>query len=391
MSKRTWLGLLTARYGSYLFLFASHAIGRQRLPTDRLVLLAVLLLGLAGIASVIRRVRSRPLTGALVAAELAVTFAAASVIPEGAFFLLYFIALVDVFFAFSTGQAMAIAAFAYMLLGINVASIWRVWSAGYVQTMGSILLGFIFTGAAVHFAIEQRKAREQAERVLKELETAHARLQAYAVEVETLSVARERQRLAQDVHDEVAHVLTGLLIQIQAIRRLMRTEPAAAAARLAIIEEAARRGLDEVRRAVRAMRPEHLEGVSGIEAMRRLCEQYGERTGIRVNLLTDLQVQVTRAQEVLIYRTLQECLTNAARHGRASTVWAQLSRAGDRTELRVKDDGVGAESVRPGMGIGGMQERAQAAGGRFHVSTAPHAGFEAVLELPYASAPAPVG
>lgn len=390
MSKRIWFGLFTARYGSYLFLFLSHAVGPQRFPSDRLALLAVLLLGLAGIASVIRRLQSRRRM-ALIGVELALTFAAASVLREGAFFLLYFIVVVDVFFAFSTGQAIAISAFAYLLVGINFAAFQRPWNQTYIQTMGSILLGFIFTAAAVHFAVEQRRARERAEHLLKELEAAHARLQAYAVEVETLSVARERQRLAQDVHDEVAHVLTGLLIQIQAIRRLMGTEPTAAAARLATIEEAARRGLDEVRRAVRAMRPEYLDGVSGIEAMRRLCEQYGERTGIRVNLLTDPQVQVTPAQEVLIYRTLQECLTNAARHGRASTVWAQLSRAGDRTELRVKDDGVGAENVRPGMGIGGMQERAQAAGGRFHVSTAPDAGFEAVLELPHANARAPVG
>jgi signal transduction histidine kinase len=391
MSKRTWFGLLTARYGSYLFLFLSHAVGRQRLPSDRLALLAVLLLGLVGIASLIRRLQSRRQIAALIAVELGVTFAAASVVGEGAFFLLYFIALVDVFFTFPPGQAIAIAAGAYALLGINFAAIWRPWSQAYVQTMGSILLGFIFTGAAVHFAVEQRRARERAEHLLKELEAAHARLQAYAVEVETLSVARERQRLAQDVHDEIAHVLTGLLVQIQAIRRLMRTEPAAAAARLATIEEAARRGLDEVRRAVRAMRPEHLEGVGGIEAMRRLCGQYGERTGIRVNFLTDPQAQVTPAQEVLLYRTLQECLTNAARHGRASTVWAQLTDAGGRIELRVKDDGVGAESVRPGMGIGGMQERAQEAGGRFHMSTAPDAGFEAVLELPHANARAPVG
>ena len=81
--------------------------------------------------------------------------------------------------------------------------------------------------------------------------------------------------------------------------------------------------------------------------MRRLCEQYGERTGIRVTFVTDAQVQLSPVQEVLFYRTLQECLTNAARHGRASTVWARLTGAGDRTELRVKDDGIGAADAGP--------------------------------------------
>jgi len=389
MSQRARMGLLVARYGSYLLLLISHAVGTQRLAPDRLALLAILLIGLAGISSLIRRARLRPQIGALIALELALTFAVGAINSQGAFFLLYFIAVVDVFLYFPTWPAIAGAAVACALLGINFAAVMRPWSQGYLETMGSLALGFVFTGAAVHLAVEQRKAREQAEQVLQQLAAAHARLQAYALEIETLSVARERQRIAQDVHDEVAHVLTGLLVQIQAIRRLMRTEPAAAAVRLATIEDAARRGLDEVRRAVRAMRPEHLDAVGGIEAMRRLCEQYGERTGIRVTFVTDAQVQLSPVQEVLFYRTLQECLTNAARHGRASTVWAHLTGAGDRTELRVKDDGIGAADVRPGMGIGGMQERAGAAGGRFSVSTAPNAGFEAVLELP-AAAPAPL-
>lgn len=82
---------------------------------------------------------------------------------------------------------------------------------------------------------------------------------------------------------------------------------------------------------------------------------------------------------------------NAARHGRASTVWAQLSTKDDRIELRVRDDGVGGQDVRPGMGMGGMQERAQAAGGQFRYSTAPNAGFETVLELPHAGVQAAAG
>jgi signal transduction histidine kinase len=391
MSREARFGLLVARYGSYLFLFMSHAVGRRRLPMDRLELLAVLLLGLVGLAALVRRPLTRPQKVGLIAVELALTFAAGFLIPESAFFLLYFIALVDIFFCFPLGQAIAVMTLAYALLGINIASVWAPWSAAYIQTMGSILLGFIFTAAAVHFAVEQRKAREQAEHLLKELGAAHAQLQAYAVEVETLSVARERQRLAREVHDAVAHVLTGLLVQTQAIRKLLRTEPAAAAARLVTIEDAARRGLDEVRRAVRAMRPEHLEGVGGVEAMQRLCEQFAERTGMRVSFLTDTNRPLAPAQDVLLYRTLQECLTNAARHGRASTVWAQLSTKDDRIELRVRDDGVGGQDVRPGMGMGGMQERAQAAGGQFRYATAPNAGFETVLELPYAGVQAAAG
>jgi len=152
------------------------------------------------------------------------------------------------------------------------------------------------------------------------------------------------------------------------------------------VEEAARHGLDEVRRAVRAMRPEYLEAIGGVDAMRRLCDQFAERTGIRVNFLADANLRITPAHEVLLYRTLQECLTNAARHGRASAIWASLNAHDGRIELRIRDDGVGAAAVRPGLGLGGMQERAQAAQGRFSYRTAPEEGFEAVLMLPEGAA-----
>lgn len=391
MSRQTRLALDIVRYGIYLFVFVSQAFGPAPLPPERLLLLGGLLVALSFAGYLLtNRDLSRGPALLLYAATTGLAFAIGVVAPQSSFFLLYFVLLGQAFFCFPPRLAAALSLASYLALGINFALI-GVPTPRLIEIMGSILFGYLFIGTTVLLAIEQRKAREEAERLLRELEDAHRRLQAYAVEVETLSVARERQRLSQDVHDSVAHVLTGLLVQLQAARKTLQADTASAAARLVTIEEAARRGLDEVRRAVRAMRPEHLEGLGGIEAMKRLCAQFAERTGIRVNLTTDPDLALGPVHEVLFYRTLQECLTNAARHGRASTVWAALEVQNGGIRLRVHDDGVGATVMEPGTGIGGMQERAQAAGGRFSYRNAPEGGFEVFLELPQAGLAARAG
>lgn len=386
MSRHAAIGLTFARYGLYVFLFVTQIVSPPPLSPGRLGAVAGLLLALSALGYILTEHRASPrMRLFLVGLEVCLIFAIGVIVGRGVLpTIIYFVAVADAFFFLPPPRAYAITVLAYGLLGVSVAVIepedFRL--NEYVVSMLSLLAGFVFVASSVRLAVEQMAARQKTEHLLAQLETAHAKLQAYAVEVETLSVARERQRLAQEVHDSVAHVLTGLLMQLQAIRRLLQADPGRAAARLSAMEEAARRGLDDVRRAVRAMRPEHLEAVGGVEAMRRLCDQFAEHTGIRVNFVTKEDPRLTPAQEVLLYRTLQECLTNAARHGRASTIWARLRAEESGAELRVRDDGVGAGQVQPGMGIGGMRERARAAGGQFSYITTPGKGFEAVLELP---------
>ena len=388
MSKPVHGGLTLARYGMYLLLFLSYALGQGALPGDRLIALAGLFALLAAVGYVLtEHVDSRRLAAVLMGVELVLMFGIGLVARGGWFSILYFVVVGEAFFFLTAAQSYAVSLVALGVLGVNLYVTTTPFRSGdFLVTMLVMVAGSAFFAAASRLAVEQSEERQRTEGLLKELEAAHGRLQAYALEVETLSVARERQRLAQDVHDAVAHTLTGLLMQLQAIRRLLPADVGAAAARLAIVEEAARHGLDEVRRAVRAMRPEHLEAIGGVDAMRRLCDQFAERTGIRANFLADANLRITPAHEVLLYRTLQECLTNAARHGRASAIWASLSAHDGRIELRIRDDGVGAAAVRPGLGLGGMQERAQAAQGRFSYRTAPEEGFEAVLMLPEGAA-----
>ncbi len=387
MSKRLTLALDIARYGLYLLLFISVATGWSALPAGRLFLLAVLLLTLTILGYLCtERARSERARLGLLAGELVVLVAIGLTVRYSWFPILYLVFVAEALFSLPRKRALPVILTAYGVLGVTLYFLEAPVRPGdFVVTMAVWLAGFAFVAASSLLALEQETTRERSDQLARELRAAHEQLDAYAGEVERLSATRDHQRLAQEVHDSVAQVLTGLLVQLQALRQLLQTDPTTAAARLTSMEEAARHGLDEVRRAVRAMRPEQLAGVEGVEAMRQLCHQFSRRTRIRVFFTTEGSTfQLPPAREALVYRALQECLTNAARHGRASAVWAHLQAGEGRIELRVRDDGVGAARVTAGMGIGGMQERAQAAGGRFSYRTRPGQGFETVLELPLA-------
>ncbi len=381
MSPQVRIGLAIARYGLFLFVFLTQALEPPRLSGPRLIALAVLYLALATIGYLFTQGRAR--LWVLVALEVVLVSAIGLLAPRGSFWLSYFVVVADAGFALGRPRALyASAVGIYLLLALNAYLAWGPVDREFIEGLFALLFGFVFITSATRLALEQMAARQLSERLLQQLGEAHEKLQASAAEVETLSVARERQRLAQEVHDSVAHTLTGLLVQLQAARRTLPTDPGAASARLAALEEVVRRGLEDVRRAVRAMRPEYLETVGGLEAMRRLCAQFAERTGIRVTFVADGVAALAPAQEVLLYRALQESLTNAARHGRASNVWASLRPLNGRIELRVRDDGTGAAEVAPGMGLSGMAERAEASGGRLLYHSAAGGGFESVMELP---------
>lgn len=381
MSPQVRVGLAIARYGLFLFVFLTQLLEAPPLSGLRLTALAALYLALVATGYLFTRGRAR--AAVLVALEVALIFAIGLLAPRGSFWLSYFVIVVDAGFALERpARVYASTVGIYALLAVNAYLAWGPFDREVVESLLALLFGFVFATTATRLALEQMAARRQSDHLLRQLGEAHDRLQAYAAEVETLSVARERQRVAQEVHDSVAHVLTGLLVQLQATRKTLAADPRGASARLASLEDVVRRGLDEVRRAVRAMRPEHLETVGGLEAMRRLCEQFADRTAIRVTFVVDGAPALTPAQEVLIYRTLQECLTNAARHGRASNVWATLRERDGRVELHVHDDGFGAQEVQPGMGLGGMQERARNAGGSLSYGQPAQGGFEVVLALP---------
>lgn len=223
-------------------------------------------------------------------------------------------------------------------------------------------------GRLTALRLEERRAHEA---TVAELNEAQARLTRMATTARELAAAEEHRRLSEELHDTLGHALVGTLLQVQLAGRLVKTDADAAAQRLELVENSVRETLQQVREALR-------RGKRGIQALplhlalESLAAEFRALGGPEVNLrfrpdgesVSDLSPQVREA----LFRTVQEALTNAVRHGKARHVEIEAEASGPRVYLSIRDDGIGADSYVPGMGLLGMVSRIQAVGGtlRFH-------------------------
>lgn len=272
----------------------------------------------------------------------------------------------------------------------------RQWAPCFAALLGSLLLAFtaalpstdlnillmvmVAYGAALLFFgsvgvlmrnLQDQKARSEA--LLREvtesraaLERAHRQLQDSAARQQEMAVLEERQRLAREIHDSVAHGLTALVVQLQAARRLADRDPALSVATVARCEEMAREALQETRRAVRALHPSGLEQQADVAALERLARDYAAATGMHVTVTADEQARALapdagRLEQ--LYRIFQEALTNAHRHGEAQSVSAELTMTGTTLHLQIQNDGKPPETLDPGVGLKSMMERSRSLGG----------------------------
>ncbi|HET8626994.1 MAG TPA: histidine kinase [Thermomicrobiales bacterium] len=226
--------------------------------------------------------------------------------------------------------------------------------------------------------------------LILQLDDAQARLRAEMARTAELAAARERARIARDIHDVLAHSLTALSVQVQATRQIARTQPERVPAALDDIAAQVRESLAESRRAVSVLREAAAPAADGANLAARLratLARFGERVGLSGALEERGTTRALAAEqaEALEY-ALREALTNAHRHGAARQVRATLIWGERAVTLEVCDDGdPAAAPPSPGTGNGlrGMRERAAALGGDLAAGPRPGGGYRVALTLPY--------
>jgi signal transduction histidine kinase len=226
-------------------------------------------------------------------------------------------------------------------------------------------------------AIRLTEANQLAERLVAELEESR-------VAAARAAGLAERQRLAREMHDVLAHSLSGLLLQLEGARMLAAEDPSDPRLRQAIsrAQHLGRTGLDEARRAIGMLRDDELPGP---ERLPSLTAQFEQDRGIPCQLTISGQAYGLGSEARLaVYRVAQEALTNIARHAMPDRVELRLEYAPTLTRLTVEDFGAvgfGEPATVDGYGLTGMRERAELIGGT--LTTGPTAtGFRVELEVP---------
>jgi len=208
-------------------------------------------------------------------------------------------------------------------------------------------------------------------------------LEQYSNTIEELTLLRERARISRELHDSVGHALSTLSLQLQAIQTVAEKDPPKARNMLVELTQFTKNALENVRRAVKELRPIEFEAYEGIFAIEELVRNFRKLTGIDTRLLlSQNRFPMNSDQSHQLYQIVKESLSNSMRHGKARHITIALRFLENRLYSQIKDDGEGCAEITFGMGLKGMQERAASLGGELSVFSKPGKGFEIVVELP---------
>jgi two-component system, NarL family, sensor histidine kinase DevS len=194
----------------------------------------------------------------------------------------------------------------------------------------------------------------------------------------------ERRRLARELHDETGQALTSILLGLKSLEDL--DDVAALGQGVAALRERVVATLQDVRRLAVELRPAALDDFGLGAALERLTAGFAEQTGLKVELESRLQDdRLPEEVETVLYRIVQEALTNIAKHAQASRVSIVITQKPGAVGAVIEDDGRGFDpdqSVDGGIGLIGMRERVALLDGSMTIETAPGKGTTLVIEVP---------
>jgi len=258
--------------------------------------------------------------------------------------------------------------------------------ATYVLTTGSIAA--LALVAAYHREENVRRSAEIADlsTSVRNLMDANMALQLYAHNIETESAEKERGRITRELHDLVGYALTNVIVMMNAARVLLRDEPGSLDKLFEETRTQAEHALAETRSILHRLREIRPYGPVGLQALWHLTRGFQDATGGEVRLHRgNLPWSFGRMLDGVLFRIVQEGLTNAFRHGKATKVRINLWQTDGEILLSVLDNGRGVApgtDVTNGIGLAGMRERLSEYGGMIRLGTVAE-GFELAATIPY--------
>lgn len=230
-------------------------------------------------------------------------------------------------------------------------------SLANISEMVFFLMVNILILIIVYFAQYNKEEKEKKEILYKELLEAYKKLKDYAERVKELSKVEERTRIAREIHDSLGHNMTALIMEMEIAGHMIEEDKEKAMEYINRAKSNARKGLINIRRVVETLRNEEGQK-NNLESIKKLIEEFSKRTNINISFYIDEEVfEIPPIIGNTLYRIIQESMTNALRHGKATEIKIILKNDEDGLKFCISDNGVGAEDIKYGYGLKGMKER----------------------------------
>ena len=258
----------------------------------------------------------------------------------------------------------------------NLSDVW--------SSLPTILAGLIYIMVFTQMAIDEERSKKEVERLVLELEDVNEKLRSYANEVEQLTVIKERNRIAREIHDGLGHYLTTIHMQLQAAQAIIDENPGKAKESIEKARSQSQIALIDVRRSVSTLRYEQNENETINDALDRAmrpCDWIGIRSHLEIN---GDEKDLGETLKSTIYRIVQETVNNTCKYSKAENYFCQIDYSDNNNlSLIIYDDGIGMNVFRLGYGLQGLRERIELLNGTLNLQTFPKKGFRIEIELPY--------
>lgn len=219
----------------------------------------------------------------------------------------------------------------------------------------NIILFIIFM---IIYILKQIQENEYISKKLSMVAMINKKMQKYVIVTEKFGEKNERKRLARELHDTIGHALAGMAVGVDACITMIDKNPQLAKAQLKIISKAIRKGMKDVRNSLNKMRPDFLQQYRLKEAIEKMKEEISDVTDLKINL--NYQIDETGFDtkiEDILFRVIQESITNSIRHGLATVVDIDIYKENNLLCLKIKDNGKGCKAINYGFGLKQMLER----------------------------------
>ena len=225
---------------------------------------------------------------------------------------------------------------------------------------------------------------QENERMTQELIMVHQvnhELENYAAVSEKIAEDKERKRLAREIHDTLGHALTGIAAGVDACIAMIDINPEATKKQLMVISKVVRQGIVDVRNSLNKLRPGALEQHGFKGAIENMIEEFTSVSDLTISLDYRLdKVDFENNKEDILFRVIQESVTNAVRHGDATHIDISLYIEDNSLYLKIQDNGQGCEEIHYGFGLKQMKERLGMINGK--VAYDGHHGFLTIVTIP---------
>ena len=225
---------------------------------------------------------------------------------------------------------------------------------------------------------------QENERMTQELIMVHQvnhELENYAAVSEKIAEDKERKRLAREIHDTLGHALTGIAAGVDACIAMIDINPQATKQQLMVISKVVRQGIGDVRNSLNKLRPGALEQHGFKGALENMIEEFTSVSDLEITLDYRFEkVDFENTKEDILFRVIQESITNAVRHGDATHINISIYIEDQKLKLEIQDNGQGCEEIHYGFGLKQMRERLSMINGK--VTYDGHHGFLTVVTIP---------